>query len=221
VRLLVVEDEIGLANSLKKGLEAQGFAVDLAHDGTDGLWLAREHDYDAILLDVMLPGVDGYQICRTLRDEHDRTPVIMLTALLDDLDEAEGLDCGADDWVSKPFSHVVLLARLRALLRRGSAESAPVLAVGDLTLDPAARIATLRTKRLDLTSRELSVLEFLVRRQGQVVSKRDVLDHVWDGDFTGDPNIVEVYVSYLRKKLGKDMIQTVRGAGYRLVARRG
>jgi DNA-binding response OmpR family regulator len=221
VRLLVVEDEIGLANSLKKGLEAQGFAVDLAHDGTDGLWLAREHDYDAILLDVMLPGVDGYQICRTLRDEHDRTPVIMLTALLDDLDEAEGLDCGADDWVSKPFSHVVLLARLRALLRRGSAESAPVLTVGDLTLDPAARIATLRTKRLDLTSRELSVLEFLVRRQGQVVSKRDVLDHVWDGDFTGDPNIVEVYVSYLRKKLGKDMIQTVRGAGYRLVARRG
>lgn len=217
MRLLVVEDEAALAGSLKKGLEAEGFAVDVAHDGTDGLWLARENDYDAVLLDVMLPGLDGYQLCRTLRAEQDWTPVLMLTALPDDLDEAEGLDCGADDWVSKPFSHVVLLARLRALLRRGSAESAPVLAAGDLRLDPSARIATLRGSRLELTSRELSVLEFLLRRQGQVVSKRDVLDHVWDGDFTGDPNIVEVYVSYLRKKLGRDAIQTVRGAGYRLV----
>lgn len=221
MRLLVVEDEVALARSLKRGLEAEGFAVDLAHNGTDGLWLARENSYDAVLLDVMLPGLDGYQVCRALRAEQQWTPVLMLTAMSEDLDEAEGLDCGADDWVSKPFSHVVLLARVRALLRRRGAEQAPVLTAGSLRLDPAARIASVGDTRLELTSRELSVLEFLLRRRGEVVSKREVLDHVWDGDFTGDPNIVEVYVSYLRKKVGKDVIQTVRGSGYRLVAHRG
>ncbi len=220
MRLLVVEDEVALARSLKRGLEAEGFAVDVAHDGTDGLWMARENAYDAVVLDVLLPGIDGYQVCRALRDEANWTPVLMLTAMTDELDEAEGLDCGADDWVTKPFSYIALVARLHALLRRGRGERPSILTAGALSIDPATRTAKLGERVLDLTTRELSVLEYLVRCQGDVVSKRDVLDHVWDSDFAGDPNIVEVYVSYLRKKIGKDVIQTVRGAGYRLVPRR-
>lgn len=221
MRVLVVEDEKRLAAGLKKGLEAEGFAVDVALDGTDGLWRAREHPYDVIVLDIMLPGVNGYKICSTLRDEGNWTPILMLTAKDGEWDEAEALDTGADDFLTKPFSYVVLVARLRALLRRGARERPVVLRADDLRLDPASRRAWRNEMEIELTSRETSLLEFLLRRKGEVVSKRDILDHVWDYDFEGDPNIVEVYVGRLRTKLdrpfGRTSIETVRGAGYRLV----
>jgi DNA-binding response OmpR family regulator len=222
VRVLVVEDEKRLAAALKRGLEAEGFAVDVALDGNDGLWSAREHPYDVIVLDVMLPGMNGYRICSTLRDEGNWTPILMLTAKNGEWDEAEALDTGADDYLTKPFSYVVLLARLRALVRRGARERPSALAAGDLVLDPAARRVTRGGTEVELTSRELSLLEFLMRNAGDVVSKRDVLDHVWDYDFEGDPNIVEVYVRRLREKVDRPFeraaIETVRGAGYRLRA---
>jgi two-component system OmpR family response regulator len=220
MRVLVVEDEVRLAAGLRRGLEAVGFAVDVAPDGTDGLWLARENPYDAIVLDLMLPGVDGLEICRTLRAEEVRTPILMLTARDADTDQVRALDTGADDYLTKPFSYDVLLARLRALLRRGGAERPTVLVAGDLKVDPATRRAWRGDVELDLTARELSVLEFLVSRRGDAVSKRDILDHVWDFGFDGDPNIVEVYVRRLRNKLdrpfGRASIETLRGAGYRL-----
>jgi two-component system OmpR family response regulator len=220
MRLLVVEDERRLAASLRRGLEADGFAVDVAPDGTEGLWLARENRYDAIVLDLMLPGVNGYQLCATLREEGDWTPVVMLTAMDGELDEAEGLDIGADDYLTKPFSHLVLVARLRALFRRGARARPAVLTAGDLRLDPGSRRAWRGSVPLPLTARELSVLEFLLRSTGQVVSKADILAHVWDSAFEGDPNIVEVYVRYLRRKVdlpfGRSSIETVRGAGYRM-----
>jgi two-component system OmpR family response regulator len=220
MRVLVVEDEVRLAAGLRRGLEAVGFAVDVAPDGTDGLWLARENPYDAIVLDLMLPGVDGLEICRTLRAEQVRTPILMLTARDADTDQVRALDTGADDYLTKPFSYDVLLARLRALLRRGGAERPTVLVAGDLKVDPATRRAWRGDVELDLTARELSVLEFLVSRRGDAVSKRDILDHVWDFGFDGDPNIVEVYVRRLRNKLdrpfGRASIETLRGAGYRL-----
>jgi two-component system, OmpR family, response regulator len=222
MRILVVEDERRLAAGLRNGLEAEGFAVDVALDGTDGLWLAREHPYDAIVLDIMLPGVNGYKVCEALRGEGNWTPILMLTAKDGEWDEVEALDTGADDYLTKPFSYAVLLARLRALLRRGSGARPTVLAAGDLRLDPAARRVWRGEAEVALTARELSLLEFLLRRQGEVVSKRDILDHVWDYDFDGDPNIVEVYVRHLRNKLdrpyGRNTIETVRGAGYRLAA---
>ncbi len=222
MRLLVVEDEKRLAASLKRGLEADGFAVDVALTGDDGLWMAREGSYDAIVLDLMLPGVNGYQICSMLRAEQVWTPIVMLTAQDDELDVAEGLDLGADDYLTKPFSHVVLVARLRALIRRGAPERPITLAAGDLRLDPGSRQTWRGDTRLVLTARETSVLEFLLRHAGQVVSKRDVLDHVWDADFDGDANIVEVYIRYLRRKVdipfGRASIETVRGSGYRLAA---
>jgi two-component system, OmpR family, response regulator len=220
MRILVVEDEPRLAEGLRSGLVADGFAVDVAHTGTDGLWLAREEPFDAIVLDIMLPGVNGYRICATLRAEGVWTPIILLTAKDGEWDEVDGLDVGADDYLTKPFSHAVLVARIRALLRRGAPERPAVLRAGDLRLDPAARRAWRGEAELSLTSRETSLLEFLLRRRGEVVSKRDILDHVWDGDFDGDPNIVEVYVRHLRDKLdrpfGRAAIETVRGAGYRL-----
>jgi DNA-binding response OmpR family regulator len=222
VRVLVVDDEKRLAAGLKKGLEAEGFATDVALTGTDGLWMARDHPYDAIVLDIMLPGINGYQICATLRNEKNWTPILMLTAKDGELDEAEGLDTGADDYLTKPFSYVVLLARLRALLRRGAPERPTLLEVGDLRLDPATRRVFRGDVEVELTSREMALLEFLMRHEGRVVSKRDILDHVWDYDFEGDPNIVEVYVRHLRNKLdrpfGRSTIQTVRGSGYRLTA---
>lgn len=222
MRVLVVDDEKRLAAGLKKGLEAEGFATDVALTGTDGLWMAREHPYDAIVLDIMLPGINGYQICATLRDEKNWIPILMLTAKDGELDEAEGLDTGADDYLTKPFSYVVLLARLRALLRRGAPERPTLLEVGDLRLDPATRRVFRGDVEVELTSREMALLEFLMRHVGRVVSKRDILDHVWDYDFEGDPNIVEVYVRHLRNKLdrpfGRSTIQTVRGSGYRLTA---
>ncbi|HWJ67367.1 MAG TPA: response regulator transcription factor [Nocardioides sp.] len=222
MRVLVVDDERRLARSLELGLEAEGFAVDLAHDGTDGLWLARENAYDAIVLDLMLPGINGYKVCETLRAEQDWTPILMLTAKDGEWDQVEGLDTGADDYLTKPFSFPVLVARLRAVARRGARARPTTLAVGDLVIDPAARRVHRGDTEIGLTAREFAVLAFLARHAGDVVSKRQVLDAVWDGDFEGDPNIVEVYVRHLRNKVdrpfGRDAIQTVRGAGYRLAS---
>ncbi|WP_371400640.1 response regulator transcription factor [Kribbella sp. NBC_00662] len=216
MRALVVEDEPRLAAGLRSGLEAEGYAVDIARTGTDGLWLAREHAYGVVLLDLMLPEVDGLTICRTLRAEQVWTPILMLTARNADTDQVRALDNGADDYLTKPFSYAVLIARLRALVRRGAAERPCVLEAGELRLDPAARKAWLGAEVLALTARELSLLEFLIRRRGQVVSKRTILDQLWDDDFDGDPNIVEVYIRRLRKKLGDGRITTLRGSGYRL-----
>ncbi len=219
MRVLVVEDEKKLAASLKRGLEADGFAVDLALTGDDGLWMAREHDYDAIVLDIMLPGMSGYRICATLRDEGDWAPILMLTAKEGEYDEAEALDTGADDFLRKPFSHLVLVARLRALIRRGASQRPSVLQADDLVVHPAQRRCLRGEVEIELTSREFSVLEYLIQNVGSVVSKQDILDHVWDYDFDGDPNIVEVYVRHLRRKIDEpfacESIQTVRGAGYR------
>ncbi|HKY76887.1 MAG TPA: response regulator transcription factor [Acidimicrobiia bacterium] len=222
MRVLVVEDEVPLAEGLRDGLEAEGFAVDIASDGLDGLWMAREHPYAAIVLDIMLPGLNGYRICATLRQEGIWTPILMLTAKDGELDEAEALDTGADDYLTKPFSFVVLLARLRALMRRGVPERPSVLEAGDLRLDPATRAVQRGDVAVEMTSRETALLEFLLRRQGDVLSKQTILDNVWNDEFEGDPNIVEVYIRRLRNKLdrpfGRSAIETVRGAGYRLAA---
>ncbi len=222
MRVLVVEDEHRLAAGVRAGLEAEGFAVDVASDGVDGLWRAREHPYDAIVLDLMLPGMNGFKVCRTLRDESNWTPILILTAKDGEWDQVEALDTGADDYLTKPFSTAVLVARLRALLRRGSRPRPAVLTAGDLRLDPAARRAWRGDVEVELTARELSLLELFLRRRGEVVSKRDVLASVWDEDFEGDPNIVEVYVAHLRNKLdrpfGRAALETVRGSGYRLAA---
>ena len=220
VRLLVVEDEVRLAEGLKRGLEAEGFAVDVAANGTDGLWFARENRYAVVLLDIMLPGMSGYAVCRTLRDEGDWTPVLMLTAKNGEWDQVEALDTGADDYLTKPFSFAVLVARVRALIRRGAAPRPAVLEAGDLSLDPATRAVQRGDQRIELTTREFTVLEFLIRRAGEVVSKAQILEGVWDFDFDGDPNIVEVYIRHLRNKVdrpfGRTSIETLRGAGYRL-----
>ena len=219
MRALVVEDELRLAAGLRNGLEAEGYAVDVALTGTDGLWFAREYGYDVLVLDLMLPEIDGFEICATLRAERVWTPILMLTARDADTDQVRALDTGADDYLTKPFSYAVLIARLRALVRRGGVERPTVLEAGELRMDPAARRAWRGEAELVLTARELSLLEFLIRRQGEVVSKRMILDHVWDYDFEGDPNIVEVYVRRLRTKLGDQSIVTLRGAGYRLAER--
>ncbi len=219
-RVLVVEDERRVAAALRRGLEREGFAVDVAADGVDGLWMATEQDYDAIVLDLMLPGLNGYEVCRKLRESDVWTPVLVLTAKDGELDEAESLDGGADDFLSKPFSYVVLVARLRALLRRGQRERPVVLDIGGVQLDPAAHRVRRDGDEIELTAREFAVLHFLMLRLDEVVSKADILDSVWDYEFEGDPNIVEVYVRRLRVKLGVDAalrIETVRGAGYRLV----
>jgi two-component system OmpR family response regulator len=220
MRVLVVDDERRLARSLRVGLEAEGFAVDLAHDGVDGLWLARENRYDAIVLDLMLPGLNGSKVCETLRAEKDWTPILMLTAKDGEWDQVEGLDTGADDYLTKPFSFPVLVARLRAVARRGARERPTQLEIGDLRLDPAARRVWRGQVEVELTAREFSVLAFLARHRGEVVSKRQILASVWDDAFEGDPNIVEVYIRHLRNKVdrpfGREAIQTLRGAGYRL-----
>ena len=222
MRVLIVEDEAALAEGLRDGLEAEGFAVDIASDGLDGLWMAREHPYAAIVLDIMLPGLNGYRVCATLRQEGIWTPILMLTAKDGELDEAEALDTGADDYLTKPFSFVVLLARLRALMRRGVPARPSVLEAGDLRLDPATRTVQRGDVAVEMTSRETALLEFLLRRQGHVLSKQTILDNVWNDEFEGDPNIVEVYIRRLRNKLdrpfGRTAIETIRGAGYRLAA---
>ena len=218
----MVEDEVRLAEALRRGLEREGFGVDVAGTGTDGLWLATEASYDAIVLDVLLPGMNGYQVCAELRARETWTPILMLTAKDGPMDEVEALDTGADDFLSKPFDYSVLLARLRALLRRGVRERPVVLAAGDLTLDPAAHRCWRAGEEVGLTPREFAVLELLLRRKGEVLSKAQILDSVWDFAFDGDPNIVEVYVAYLRRKVdvpfGRRSIETVRGVGYRLLA---
>jgi len=220
MRVLVVEDEVPLAEAITEGLVAEGFDVDAVHDGIDGLWRAREGSYDAIVLDVLLPGMNGYRVCKTLRDEGVWTPILILTAKDGEYDEAEALDTGADDFLSKPFSFVVLLARLRALFRRGAPPRPAVLELGPVRLDPATRRVTHGGTEVQLTAREFSLLEYLMRRDGNVASKAEILDHVWGMDFAGDPNVVEVYVGYLRRKLDQPhetkIIKTVRGAGYRL-----
>ncbi|MFB7052933.1 response regulator transcription factor [Streptomyces vinaceus] len=223
MRILVVEDEEGLAESLRRGLCADGHWVDLAHDGHRGLELARTGPYDAVLLDLMLPGLSGYEICARLRADGDPTPVLMLTAKDGEYDEAEGLDCGADDYLTKPFSFVVLAARLRALARRAAAGSAgprPTLQAGDLVLDPAGRRCRRGPHDIELTARELGVLACLMERPGLAVAKQDILDQVWDVPHAIDPNIVEVYVSSLRRKIdapfGRRSILTVHGTGYRM-----
>jgi DNA-binding response OmpR family regulator len=220
MRVLVVGDEVHLAEAITDGLRAEGFDVDAVHDGIDGLWRAREGSYDAIVLDVLLPGMNGYRVCKTLRDEGVWTPILILTAKDGEYDEAEALDTGADDFLSKPFSFVVLLARLRALFRRGAPPRPAVLEFGPLRLDPATRTVASGETEVSLTAREFALLEYLMRRDGSVTSKSEILDHVWGIDFAGDPNVVEVYVGYLRKKIdvpfALETVQTVRGAGYRL-----
>ncbi|MDX3457192.1 response regulator transcription factor [Streptomyces sp. ME02-8801-2C] len=221
MRLLIVEDEKRLALSLAKGLTAEGYAVDVVHDGREGLHRATETLYDLVILDIMLPGLNGYRVCAALRAAGHDVPILMLTAKDGEYDEAEGLDTGADDYLTKPFSYVVLVARVKALLRRrGSAGSSPVHVVGELRVDTAAHRVHLGEHEVVLTAKEFAVLEQLVVRAGEVVSKAQILEHVWDFAYDGDPNIVEVYVSTLRRKLGAPLIRTVRGAGYRLEASR-
>jgi two-component system, OmpR family, response regulator len=220
VRLLVVEDEVRLAGALQRGLRAEGFAVDVAHDGETGLALAREGGYDALVLDVMLPKLSGYRIVQALRAERNWVPVLMLSAKDGEYDQADGLDIGADDYLTKPFSYVVLVARLRALLRRGAPDRPAVLRAGDLALDPASRAVSRGGTDVTLTTREFTVLEYLMRRPGEVISKSELLEHVWGAYDAADLNLVEVYVRHVRKKIdlpfGRHAVQTVRGAGYRL-----
>ncbi len=220
VRVLVVEDEVRLGAALKLGLEREGFVAEVTGDGETGLWLASERTFDAIVLDVMLPGLNGYQVCARLREAGNWTPILMLTAKDGELDHAEGLDTGADDFLSKPFSYVVLVAHLRALVRRGTRERPTILTAGDLRLDPASHECWRGEARIELTARQFALLDFLMRRKGEVLSKAEILEQVWDYAFGGDLNIVEVYVRYLRKKIDdpfdRKAIQTIRLAGYRL-----
>ncbi|WP_432014528.1 response regulator transcription factor [Streptomyces cucumeris] len=216
MRLLIVEDERRLAVSLAKGLRAEGFAVDVAHDGREGLHRAQEGVHDLIVLDIMLPGMNGYHVCGALRAAGNDVPILMLTAKDGEYDEAEGLDTGADDYLTKPFSYVVLVARVRALLRRRGPAASPVVRIGELSVDRGARRVERDGDGIALTAKEFSVLEHLALRPGDVISKAEILEHVWDFAYDGDPNIVEVYISALRRKLGAGLIETVRGAGYRL-----
>jgi len=215
VRVLVVDDEVGLVRALRRGLTAEGFAVDAAHDGATGLSMAVDGAYDVLVVDVMLPRRNGYDLVTALRAQDVWTPVLMLSAKDGEHDVADGLDVGADDYLTKPFSFVVLVARLRALVRRPVAPRPAVLRAGALTLDPASREVTRDGRPVALTVRETALLEYLLRHADRVVGKIELLDHVFD---TGgeDPNVVEVYVGYLRRKLGRDAVTTVRGAGYRV-----
>lgn len=221
-RVLVVEDEPGIARALFDGLTAEGFSVDRASDGAEGLWRAQEYSYDAVVLDILLPKMSGYEVLKGMRSAEIWAPVLMLTAKDGEYDIADALDLGADDYLTKPFSFVVLLARLRALIRRGQAERPSILIAGDLQLDPGRRTCQRGETVLTLTAREFAVLEHLMRQPDHVCSKLDILAHVWDENFDGDPNIVEVYVGYLRRKVddpfGRESIETIRGAGYRVRA---
>lgn len=220
MKLLLVEDDKKIAATVKRGLEAEGFTVEIAFDGNVGLWMATEGSYDLIVLDLLLPGRNGYRICADLRAAKNWTPILMLTAKDGDLDEAEALDTGADDYLTKPFSFPVLVARVRALLRRATGRNPTPVGVGDLRIDPGERRIWRGDDEVSLTAREFDVLEFLVRRAGQVLSKHEILAGVWDYDFDGDVNIVEVYVGRLRRRIdepyGRSSIVTVRGAGYRI-----
>ncbi len=220
MRILVVEDDKHVALAVRRGLEDEGYAVDVALTGTDGEWFATENDYDAMVLDVMLPGLAGDELCARLRASGRWVPILMLTARAGAEEEARALDAGADDFLAKPFSFVVLMARIRALLRRGGAERPSVLTVGDLRMDPAEHRVWRGEEPIPLTPRQFSLLEFLMRRAGEVLPKATILEHVWDFSFDGDPNIVEVYVRQLRQRIdepfGRNALQTVRLVGYRL-----
>ncbi len=221
MKVLLVEDDRRIAATVKRGLDAEGFSVDVAFDGLEGLWKATEYHYDVLVLDLMLPGYNGFEISRKLRDQGNWTPILVLTAKDGEIDETQALDSGADDYLTKPFSFPVLIARLRALLRRTTGGAPAPIQLGDLRLDPARHRCWRGETEIGLTAREFSVLEFLLRRTGLVVSKLEILDGVWEYDFEGDPNIVEVYVRRLRLKIDEPYaradIETVRGAGYRLV----
>ena len=222
MKVLVVEDEQDLREALVTGLSAEGFVVQGAADGVEGLWMALELDPAVVVLDIMLPGLSGYEVCRRLRQSGSQVPILMLTAKDGEHDEADALDLGADDFLSKPFSYVVLLAHLRALLRRAPSERAPELRVGDLRLNPATRRCFRGQQEVMLTAREFALAELLARRQGQVVSRSEIVEHVWNADIGMDSNVVDVYIGYLRRKLdtpfGVKTLQTVRGSGYRLLA---
>jgi len=221
MKVLLVEDEAAMVDALQRGLTAEGFVTEAAMNGVDGLWMAEENDFDVIILDIMLPGLSGYEVCRRLRAGGSTVPILMLTAKDGEYDEADALDLGADDFLSKPFSFVVLLARLRALLRRAPSDREPVLTAGSIRLDPAARRCWSGEEEVTLTAREFSLAEFMIRRKGQVVSRNTIAEHVWDSELDIDSNVIEVYIGYLRRKLGdnrrRGIIETVRGIGYRLM----
>jgi two-component system OmpR family response regulator len=220
MRLLIVEDEVKMAGLIRRGLREEGLSADVAIKGEDALWMAQSTDYDAIVLDVMLPGMDGFQTCRSLREQGVWAPVLMLTARDSVEDRVAGLDGGADDYLTKPFSFAELLARLRALGRRGPVEKPPVLAVGDLSLDPATRRVWRGDAEIDLSAKEFALLETFMRRSGEVLSRYQLLEHAWDYEYENRSNVIDVYVRYLRQKIdrpfGVESIETVRGAGYRL-----
>lgn len=218
--MLVVDDEVRLAETVQRGLAAEGFVVDVVHDGEEALWAATENAYDVIVLDLMLPKLNGYRVVEQLRAKGVWTPVLMLTAKDGEYDQADALDLGADDYLTKPFSFVVLVARLRALLRRGAPERPAVLSAGDLTLDPVSHAVARGEVAIVLTPREFGLLEYLLRHKGEVVTKSEILDNVWDSAYDGPANVVEVYIGYLRRKLdapfNRKSIHTLRGFGYRI-----
>lgn len=220
MRLLVVEDDVKMAALLRRGLSEEGSAVDIARTGEEGVWMAAATGYDAVVLDVMLPGIDGFEACRRMRDEGVWAPVLLLTARDSVEDRVAGLDGGADDYLTKPFSFAELSARLRALVRRGSPERPSVLAVGDLTLDPASRNVRRGDAEISLSAKEFALLEAFMRRPGHVLTRLDLLEHAWDFAYENRSNVIDVYVRYLRAKVdrpfGVESIETVRGAGYRL-----
>ena len=225
LRILVVEDEESMAATLQRGLEAEGYTVDVATDGQEGLWKATAGDYDAVVLDLMLPKLNGFKVCAELRRSGNTVPVLMLTAKQGEFDQTEALDTGADDFLSKPFSYPILLARLRALIRRGAATQGALLQTGDLRLDTAVHRSWRGGMEVELTAREFAVLAYLMHRPGEVVTKSDLLYHIWENPDDTDSNVVEVYIGYLRRKLDRtgphSIIQTVRGVGYRLVVDEG
>jgi DNA-binding response OmpR family regulator len=218
VKVLLVDDEVRMVTALSRGLTADGFAVDVVHDGASALSASAAGAYDAIVLDIMLPGLSGYEVLKRLRGRDEQTPVLVLSAKDGDYDLADALDLGADDYLVKPFSYIVLVARLRALARRGREQAATTVVVGELALDSARRTVHLRGAEVELTGREFRLLERLMRADGAVVSKVELLERVFDADPDTHPNIVEVYVGYLRRKLGRDTVVTVRGGGYRMAA---
>jgi two-component system OmpR family response regulator len=222
VRVLIVEDEVRLAETIRRGLVAEGFVVETEHTGPDGLWAATHGGYDLMVLDIMLPGLNGYDVCKEIRRRDNWIPILMLTAKDGEFDHVDALDLGADDYLTKPFSYAILVARLRALARRGRPVRPTALTAGDLVLNPATHEVSRGEEQISLTPREFGLLQFLMRHRGEVMSKVEILENVWDAQYHGDENVVEVYVGYLRRKVdqpfGRKAIETLRGVGYRLAA---